>query len=212
MVKEDAEEAAALIVASFENNAFRAIVLPNGMSQTSIDKVVQWRQRAIDDSNQYLLKVVDTDNNDKMAGCAVWECTKAMTNEDWERSKRDAPNAYPEARHDILGEFLIKEQDSKCRIMGHTRWLELNALNTLPAYQRRGVGSMLMKWGTDKLEEMKVPGFIVSTDQGYGLYIKHGFKEIERWETDLSRWQPGQGMYKNVFLTRMPSGYAALSS
>lgn len=66
-----------------------------------------------------------------------------------------------------------------------------------------------MKWGTDKIEEMKVPGFIVSTDQGYGLYLKHGFKEIERWETDMSRWPPGKGMYKNVFLTRMPSDYAA---
>lgn len=71
---------------------------------------------------------------------------------------------------------------------------------------------MLMKWGTDKLEEMKVPWFILSTDQGYGLYLKHGFKEIERWETDMSRWLPGQGMYKNVFLTRMQSGHSASPS
>ena len=90
--------------------------------------------------------------------------------------------------------------------------IELNALNTLPMYQRRGVGSMLMKWGIDKLEEMKVPGFIVSTDQGFGLYLKHGFKEMERWEVDMGRWPPGQGMYKNVFLTRTPAGYAAPSS
>ena len=71
---------------------------------------------------------------------------------------------------------------------------------------------MLMVWGTDKLEEMKVPGFIVSTDQGYGLYLKHGFNENERWETDMSQWPSGQGMYKNVFLTRMPLGYASSSS
>lgn len=122
MAKEDAEEAAALLVASFENNPFRAIVLPTGMSQTSIDRIVQGRQRAVDDPNQYLLKVVDTDNNDKMAGCAVWEYTKAMTDQDWERSKREAPNLFPEARRDILGEFQGKEQDSKRRIMGHTRW------------------------------------------------------------------------------------------
>lgn len=71
---------------------------------------------------------------------------------------------------------------------------------------------MLLKWGIEKLEEMNVPGFIVSTDQGYGLYLKHGFKEIERWEVDMSRWPPAQGMYKNVFLTRMPSGHVASSS
>lgn len=75
---------------------------------------------------------------------------------------------------------------------------------------------MLMKWGTDKLEDMKVPGFILSMDQGYGLYLKHGFKhgfkEIERWETDMGRWPPGQGVYKNVFLTRMQSGHSASPS
>jgi len=65
---------------------------------------------------------------------------------------------------------------------------------------------MLMKWGTEKLEEMKVPGFIISTDQGYGLYVKHGFREVERWEVDLGRWAQlgGSGPYKNVYLTRIP--------
>lgn len=70
---------------------------------------------------------------------------------------------------------------------------------------------MLMKWGIDKLEEMKVPGFIISSDEGYGLYLKHDFKEIERWEVDLRRWPPAHGMYKNVYLTRMPLGGAASS-
>ena len=68
---------------------------------------------------------------------------------------------------------------------------------------------MVMKWGIEKMEELKVPGFITATDQGYGLYLKHGFKEIDRWETDLSRWPPAQGTYKNVFMTRMPSGTAS---
>lgn len=65
---------------------------------------------------------------------------------------------------------------------------------------------MLMKWGTDKLEEIKVPGFIIATDQGFGLYIKHGFKKVEHWEVDLGQWpQWGEaGAYKNVFLTREP--------
>lgn len=89
---------------------------------------------------------------------------------------------------------------------------ELASLNTLPEYQRRGVGSMLMKWGIEKLEEMNVAGFIVSSHQGYSLYLKHGFKEIERWEADMSRWPPAEGMYKNVFMTRIPSGQIASSS
>ena len=66
---------------------------------------------------------------------------------------------------------------------------------------------MLMKWGIDKLDEMQVPSFIVSSEQGYGLYMKHGYKEIDRWEIDMGRWPQwgGNGMYMNAFLTRYPA-------
>lgn len=123
LAKEDAQEAAALLVASFKDNAFRAIVMPKGMSQASIDGIVRDRQKAVDDPDRYVLKVVDTENNDKMAGCAVWEYTRAMTDEDWERAKLEAPRAYPEARHDIVDNLIAMEQDYRRRIMGHTRWL-----------------------------------------------------------------------------------------
>lgn len=123
MAKENAQEAAALVVTSYENNAFRAITLPTATSQVSIDKIVEERQKAVDNPEKYAFKVIDTDNNHKMAGCAVWEYTKAMTDEDWERAKEEAPKAYPEARHDILDEFIAKEQEARRGIMGHTRWL-----------------------------------------------------------------------------------------
>lgn len=129
LAKEDAQEAAALLVASFKDNAFRAIVLPKGMSQASIDGIMGDRQKAVNDPNRYVLKVVDTEDNDKMAGCAVWEYTKAMTDEDWERAKQEAPRLYPEARHDIIDKFIAMEQDSRRRIMGHTRWLGEFALS-----------------------------------------------------------------------------------
>ena len=122
MVKDDAQEATALLLASYENNAFRAIVLPNGLSQTSIDNIFKARQKAVDDPEQYALKVVDTDNDDKMAGFAVWVYTKAMSDADWEHEK-NSPRKYPEARGDILDDIIAKEKVFKRKIMGHTRWL-----------------------------------------------------------------------------------------
>lgn len=70
---------------------------------------------------------------------------------------------------------------------------------------------MLMKWGNSKQEKMKLPGFVEATDQGYGLYIKHGYREIERWEFDMGEWSElgGSGMYRNVYLVRDLPGDAA---
>lgn len=121
MAKEDIQEATALIIASFKNNPFRAIVFPT-VGQATMEQIEKKRQSAIDDSDQHALKVVDTDNNDKMAGCAVWQHTKEMTDEDWEQARKEEPHAYPEARQDILAEFLLKHHESKRRIMGHKRW------------------------------------------------------------------------------------------
>ena len=123
LAQEDAQEAAALLVASFKNNPFRGIALPNGMSLDTIDEIVRARQKAVDDPAMYALKVVDTDNNDKMAGCAVWNHVKVMTGKGWERAKEEALKEYPEARHDMLDEFTAKSEEFKRRIMGHTRWL-----------------------------------------------------------------------------------------
>ena len=122
MTKEDAQEAAALVVASYKNNTFRAIAFPTGMNQASVDKMVEGHQKAVDDPDKYSLKVVDTDNHDKMAECAVLEYTKAMTDEEWERSKKDTTGADPAVDLEIVGEFFFKEQVAKQRIMGHERW------------------------------------------------------------------------------------------
>lgn len=65
-----------------------------------------------------------------------------------------------------------------------------------------------MQWGIDRLEEMRIPGFVIATEQGSGLYLKYGFKEIERWEVDMERWGK-EGVYKNIFLVRQPLGHMA---
>ena len=120
MAKEDAPEAAAILLASFKDNPFRAIVLPTGLSQASIDKIVDARRKSVDDPDQFALKVVDTDDNDRMVGCAVWIYTKAMTDEDW---AKEEPKVYPESRTDIYNDINAKDLVLKRQIMGNTRWL-----------------------------------------------------------------------------------------
>ena len=114
LVKEDVDEAVRLVVASYANNRFRRIAYPNGMAQSSLDMM---KERGIK-------AVVDTDTGE-IAACAFWAFTNSMTDEDWDLEREEAVKALrsrPEARQDIVSECIYKEQDSKRRIMGHTRW------------------------------------------------------------------------------------------
>ena len=109
--RDDSLEVAKLFAESYKNNPFRNIIWPNGMPQDSIDAAVNARANAVDDPDRFALKVVDTDTGE-MAGVAVWQYTKPLNDEDWAREKREAMNAYPGARKDILEPLLMDEQDT----------------------------------------------------------------------------------------------------
>ena len=121
LTKEDVLEAGQLVIASFANNPFRKLLFPNGMGQANIDKIMEAPRKAVDDPDQHAIKVVDTDNG-RIVGCALWAFTKPMSDEDWAREREEAVASYPEARPEILAEFIHKAQDIKRRIKGSRRW------------------------------------------------------------------------------------------
>ena len=121
LAKEDADEVIQLFVACYENNPFRRLLYPNTIAQSILDIIKDGQLKAVDDPDQYALKVVDTETGE-IAASAVWAYTQARTDEDWDRARQEALKRYPEARKEILLEFVYKEQDSKRRIMGNTRW------------------------------------------------------------------------------------------
>ena len=121
LTREDAFEVADLHVESFKNNPFRKIVFPNGMGQASKSKITDNHLKALQDPSKYAMKVVNTDTGE-MAACAVWQHTKSMTDEDWDREREIATDAYPDARLDLLSGFLMKGCDAKRRVKKDERW------------------------------------------------------------------------------------------
>jgi len=45
-------------------------------------------------------------------------------------------------------------------------------------HQRKGVGSMLVKWGIEKADELGIECFVEATDAGRSLYLKFGFMNL----------------------------------
>ena len=86
-----------------------------------------------------------------------------------------------------------------------SRYWELDALATLPAYQRMGLGSRLVKWGLGMVEaDMKarpseVDGaYLVASPAGSSTYRKAGFVEVGEQFVEI----PGQEPYRHCWFVK----------
>lgn len=56
-------------------------------------------------------------------------------------------------------------------------------LSTHPEHERRGAGSMLVKWGTDFADNLGMKAFVQGSRRGKPLYERYGFVDKEGWIT-----------------------------
>jgi predicted N-acetyltransferase YhbS len=59
-------------------------------------------------------------------------------------------------------------------------------LNISPKFQRRGLGSQLVKYGLEKADGDEVMVYLSGSPMGVPVYRKLGFEEVGRLELDLS--------------------------
>ena len=62
---------------------------------------------------------------------------------------------------------------------------DLHMLHTDPKYQKRGAASTLLKWGTERADQLGLPVYLESSHVAHGLYGRHGFKDAETFEVDM---------------------------
>ena len=76
---------------------------------------------------------------------------------------------------------------------------ELEVLAVHPAFQRQGLGSMLLSWGMAQASRHQLPVVVAATFSGEHLYKSHGFTECGRVNFEDSHfswaamvWYPSQ--------------------
>ncbi|THW17963.1 hypothetical protein D6C78_03344 [Aureobasidium pullulans] len=83
------------------------------------------------------------------------------------------------------GEKLNKVKGVITGIMGARKRLftepycQLHICFTDPDYQRRGIGSMMLQWGSDLADQLFLPSWVEASPAGNFLYRKFGYKDIE---------------------------------
>jgi len=71
------------------------------------------------------------------------------------------------------------------------RCMYVVSLSVAPAAQSRGVGSALLKWGTDLADRFGVYAWVHSSEAAWRHYSKHGFEIVGTLDVDLDEWAPG---------------------
>uniref|UniRef100_L2FEH7 GNAT family n=1 Tax=Colletotrichum fructicola (strain Nara gc5) TaxID=1213859 RepID=L2FEH7_COLFN len=88
----------------------------------------------------------------------------------------------------------------KERILAEKPCLSLDYLAVHPENKGKGIATALVESGIRQAEKMGIDVFILAFQAGLNLYLRLGFKEVERVVQDDSKWG-GKGEYTVYLLT-----------
>lgn len=79
----------------------------------------------------------------------------------------------------------------------------MSLLAVRPAYQRKGLGSMLLFPVLELADKENAKAFVQASTQGLGLYLRHGWVEVDEIVLDFSPYG-GVNEAKTALMIREP--------
>ncbi|RDW63592.1 hypothetical protein BP6252_11137 [Coleophoma cylindrospora] len=122
--------------------------------------------------------------------------------EDPETAIRNQPQP-PGSNNALIVEFLTKF------LRGRRKWIVpethyfMSILAVRPKYQRKGLGTMLLAPVLELADEENAKAFVQASAQGQGLYLKHGWVEVDEILMDFSPYG-GTKRAKTALMIREP--------
>ena len=202
---EDFPALADLLFNSFLRIPLSAACYPKGPTPALIAPGETSARNLFDnDPSVRFLKVVDTDLADEIIAIAEWHIFETPETEakrfDIGRGERKFQNTE-EMRGDVFTNFWKGIIAGRMQTRGKAH-VFLSKLATAAPHVRRGAGEMLMKWGTERADKLRLPCFLESSPDGLRLYKKCGFERVGAFMTDISLAQDGSDMYEHVVMIR----------
>lgn len=200
-IVEDEIEAWNLVaIDAFKDGIGHLLVGPNTLENRQQSKA-NTIQAMHEDPCAHFLKVVDTASGEMIA-VAGWNIyAHGNTEEDLDKiTARPTPERGYRADFEPIYEHL---KGNRRHIMGQKPYLYLNLLSTRPTHHRRGAGSMLIKWGLDRADELGVEAYHESSIEGRPLYERFGYKVIKEVKFDMAQYgRPDLGVDVNCIMYR----------
>lgn len=115
----------------------------------------------------------------------------------WQRVTEHSPSDQPEMDKQeqespiLMHRFMAQLHRTRETVMqGKTYWF-LKVLTIDPPYQRKGLGTLLVKWGTKKADQDGVDAWLESSPMGKGAYLKAGFRVLGMDRVEEKRAEKG---------------------
>ncbi|TVY75976.1 hypothetical protein LSUE1_G007873 [Lachnellula suecica] len=145
------------------------------------------------------IKAVDA--NEKLVGFATWGLPK---DEVPTKKEKEGLPPIPGVRVDLWEEKGNWATDPVERDVDPSKDMNLMFCFVDPEYHRRGIGSLLLQWGTKKADELNAKIWLSSTPQAVSAYEKNGWKVIETHDVMLENYG-GEGVYRRAWMLREPA-------
>lgn len=137
----------------------------------------------------FLIKIVDTDANDKLVAYAIYNLDINGRTEDELDKACAAPPCPPDSQHpdawnDLFG-YLGRERRKH---LGLRPACYITSVHTDPDYHRRGCGGQLMSHIVKHADQVGLRCYLEATSTGKRLYDKYGFEVIYTERFDLTKY------------------------
>ncbi|KAK2765098.1 hypothetical protein FQN54_008797 [Arachnomyces sp. PD_36] len=139
-----------------------------------------------------MVKAVDTETGE-ILGYARWSMYLSGRTEEELNAPVPQRPANPEIIVELRDNFLNLLDKTRKEVMGGKPHCILNVLAVSPKHQRRGIGALLIGYGSDIADKEGVETYLESTPPGYELYKRNGFQDVGTISLDIGKWSGKEG-------------------
>ncbi|KAI5203137.1 acyl-CoA N-acyltransferase [Aureobasidium subglaciale] len=156
-----------------------------------------------DKKNEVELKGKEREEAKRIVGIAIWQLQPSpRTQEEIDKEVvegRSHPHP-PSANGPFLEAFGRALNAEREKWIGLDAYLYLKVLAIDPAYQRRGVGSLLLDDGLQVADRVGIKAYLEATEVGRPLYQRKGFVDRDFMDFEVARYAPAAEGERHNFM------------
>ncbi|KAJ5781199.1 Acyl-CoA N-acyltransferase [Penicillium paradoxum] len=126
---------------------------------------------------EIFFKVTEGSKDGKIVAFAKW---KRPVSADRDQHEKKEPMVWPvSSDKKLCDHFVYGMEEQHHELMGERPHYYLDMLGVHPAYNGKGLGTRLLKWGIERADAQGVETYLSASPAGKPLYEKYGFRGVD---------------------------------